>query len=105
MKIKLKAWMINEQEMWAMESLMLMQYHKPSDNIFNDESMVLLQSTGKTDTNDVEAYEGDIIKSEDDVLTIIHSVTQVMFDDKTRQAFKNFEILGNMYENPELLRL
>lgn len=75
-----------------------------------DEDLILMQYTGKKDINGVEIYEGDILQSE-------HFFEyQVVFKGdcwrceplknnhlKNRFIGNDLEIIGNIYENPELL--
>ena len=81
---------------------------------------ILMQFTGLKDKNGKEIYEGDILKCRDwgvapnPVLSI--SVVEWSEDDKgwglepdptdgdRYDLFRNIEIIGNIYENPELLK-
>lgn len=78
------------------------------------DDIVLMQSTGLTDKNGKEIFEGDIIDSEDVSFAGVVELRQDlgMFVN-TLIKYNNFErlcnvtgsrkIIGNIYENPELL--
>jgi len=76
-----------------------------------DRKDIMQQSTGLTDKNGREIFEGDILKFNDYITRIIWSEEDAAFisKSKTGGAFLNpnymlnFEIIGNVYENPELL--
>jgi len=71
------------------------------------EDGILMQFTGLLDKNGKEIYEGDIVKSEGvdkvfienvpDLLKLGHLLGEHIFVPDT------VEIIGNIYENPELL--
>lgn len=77
----------------------------------------LMQYTGIKDKNGVEIYEGDILNCVDDHgLTSIEKVeySEYGFEPFTNQTgdladcysefnYDSFEVIGNIYENPELL--
>jgi uncharacterized phage protein (TIGR01671 family) len=70
--------------------------------------MVLMQYTGLKDKNGVEIYEGDIVRFLD--IDGVDSVTEVEFREGGFYPFApdfihwcNVEVIGNIYENPELL--
>lgn len=88
------------------------------DTIGNNDSgegLILMQSTELKDRNGVEVYEGDIISElvEIDGPPIIVSVVwkdgafygkEVKYEPEyTIQDFLNGEVIGNIYESPELL--
>ncbi len=67
---------------------------------------VLMQYTGLKDKNGREIYEGDIVKDESDgMITVIKwnnecaGFVNVLYVKDS----KDIEVIGNIYENPELL--
>jgi len=76
--------------------------------IDNLEPKYLLQSTGLTDKNGVEIFEGDIVQIEDFCAYVIEY--EIITEDYVvKSGFSNFgdltktKIIGNIHENPELL--
>lgn len=71
----------------------------------------LMQSTGLKDINGTEIYEGDIVENiYKEIGFIKNSKDAFCFNRKERNFYLSgigagspFEILGNIYENPELL--
>lgn len=83
------------------------------DKFLDDERAIPMQFTGLLDKNGKEIYEGDILHS------INKNTFEVQFIEKSAafkvieksngkkwmfgyDSQKNFEIIGNIYENPEL---
>lgn len=71
-----------------------------------------MQSTGLIDKNGVEIYEGDIIKnSYDEIYTVKWFDAAFYLEEKYNGGFDyselyfedNKKVIGNIYENPELL--
>ena len=88
------------------------------------EKIVLMQSTGLHDKNGKEIFEGDIIRYNIDVVDIKRHPTLGFytvldgregffgdgmsiddFEEDAKEFSKTAEIIGNIYENPELLEV
>ena len=78
---------VNSIEYWKTPSE-LKSYHV--------RNLVLMQSTGLKDLNGVEIFEGDIVKV---------TVNDGFYYSETIKysGYENKEVIGNVYENPELL--
>lgn len=85
-------------------------------NLDGDEAFILLQYTGLKDKNGKEIYESDILKKPDSptyrevkwencyfYLTQPEGYTDIL--DITRITHYGYEVVGNIYENPELLEV
>ena len=78
------------------------------------EDFVLMQFTGLKDEKGFEIYEGDIVKGNNQIGTIEWVEIDTCFAVQTykpeiwtvgkfRERMGNIEVIGNIYENPELL--
>lgn len=81
---------------------------------FELQNVELMQFSGLLDKNGKEIYEGDIVKSFDENLTVFFNSTMGCWDlqyhggDSIEMVDENgeydLEVIGNIYENPELLK-
>ena len=121
-----RAWDKIHKTMYEVDDIMSVEFGKSEISVktlffertsrydFND--IVLMQSTGFTDKNGKEIFEGDILDSEDGFLAGVVELRQNlgMFV-STLIKCNNFErlcnvldstqIIGNVWENPELLEV
>ena len=89
-------------------------YSDLSNQGYNNERFVLMQYTGLKDKNGKEIYEGDIIRRDDGILSVhfgssafglsVHRSDGVFASQWQLYGGKDKgEIIGNIYENPDLL--
>lgn len=123
--LRFRAWLKKEQKMdneidhisWLEDELYCI-----GDGItymVSAEDLVLMQSTGLVDKNGKEIFEGDIVRqvrtqptTENEtitgVVTMIEGAWLIMNDNEQLASYlwsetDGNEIIGNIYENPELL--
>jgi len=108
--IKFRAWNNSDKEMFTVLPVWFEEeadYHQEDFTVSALSARgncILMQYTGLKDKNGVEIYEGDVIKDCDDGYASI----VWMFNGWRRSDHDDFdgvedEIIGNIYENPELL--
>ena len=118
-EIKFRAWLKEERKMVNVETLFIginrlcFGNSKTEDLFFWDfEEVELMQYTGLKDKNGKEIYEGDIYHVGDKNIRYLVVWFDSGFEGKQLRSTsyaglkswaKDIEILGNIYENPELL--
>ena len=126
-QIKFRAWFKLFEEMKPVVGFT--QYHEDNLTVYfgqvgshtcTKNDVVLMQSTGLKDKNGKEIYEGDIVRAKNGVQigTVIwvesdckyvvrwtkDNPTKMVYDSNMSSAQWG-EVIGNIYENPELLEV
>lgn len=121
-----RAWDKIHKTMYEVDDIMSIDFGKSEIGVktlffertsrYDFDDIVLMQSTGMTDKNGREIFEGDILDSEDSFLAGVVELRQNlgMFVSKLIK-YNNFErlcnvldstqIIGNVWENPKLLEV
>jgi uncharacterized phage protein (TIGR01671 family) len=117
-EIKFRAWsmdMTGEFNVYEWETI-----KSTFASFIDDDATILMQYTGLKDKNGVEIYEGDILKSDKGVLFKVlwgkdrgryYAITNNVYSKSNKKYFakgmlwikEHCEVIGNKYENPELL--
>ena len=116
-RFRFRAWDKKESEMCAVSGLSddangrKLELYRHRNSYYTDDyqgdQYVLMQSTGLLDRNQMEIWEGDIIK-----MLLDGSPYTMVVAWESRAEMQGFdfgehhspEIVGNIYENPELLK-
>ena len=127
---KFRSWVKEDKEMWPVHAVVftynIVWVEEPDDEnpsgCLGFDDVILMQSTGLKDKNGKEIFEGDIIKNGIDIMSIKRHDTLGFyidfkgkvefladgadldeFEEDAKEIDSFIEIIGNIYENPELL--
>ena len=122
-ELKIKAWLKKEKKMVSIIGIDFnYEYirYTEDDNLFNEnyktaefKNIELLQFTGLKDNGGQKLYEADVIKFNDGIDDIYGLISYDDEDGTYRVSYENitehlseregdFEIVGNIFENPDL---
>ena len=126
-EIKFRAWLKKENKMVEVKSLhlgtrkIIYGYSETSQCYGNKscsfDDIELMQCTGIKDRNGKEIYDGDIVKTNIDLMGIVRfdigyyfewitdSLVSMWNKDMKVWLEWGLEVIGNIYENPELLEV
>ena len=124
---RFRAWDKIHKTMYEVDDIMSIDFGKSEisvktlfferTNCYNFNDIVLMQSTGLTDKNGKEIFEGDVVKMAKNVYSeptcyevVRHRGGAYRLDSKQYGCelwlrHTDCEIAGNIYENPELLEV
>lgn len=115
--IKFRAWGPNCKVMWDWEDVKGIASNLGWEN-FTEGERVLMQFTGLQDKNGVEIYEGDLVLVRDTRicevifhkhggcwdLKLVNVLSSESIGSVSPSSYKyHVEVIGNIYENPDLL--
>lgn len=107
-EIKFRAWSVYDQKMFYDVQETYDSYWEQSfGSLLDNEDWFVMQYTGLKDKNGKEIYEGDILKGDEpgfnDVVVYKENkfILEPLGDDCI--YWELTEVIGNIYENPELL--
>jgi len=118
-EIKFRAWdeELNEMcEVYGLDKIYVRYISKPNteeDSMYESaiKNVVLMQYTGRKDKNGKEIYEGDIVKHSNGIKKVFYDDESYSFQmglseyvyDQEDGIYDGIQVIGNIYENPELL--
>lgn len=120
-KIKYKVWNEELEEMYVISKEKYLGSTGIVDPYVGHEKAVWMQFTGLTDVNNREIYEGDILKllNSEVLCEVVYeapsfcrrwinpkvsSLRGVEMESMAHNTYITYEVIGNIFENPELLK-
>lgn len=108
-EIKFRAWDIVRKRMLCNEDLWDIPYNEIFIHTPDQRALNLMQYTGLKDKNGKEIYEGDIVNyfrnelAEVKFINGCFAIESKHYIDCFNEIVAEREVVGNIYENPELL--
>ncbi len=117
-EIKFRGWRIRTKDIGKIDNINFRErFIHFSDNSFGYEwdNVILMQFIGRKDKNGKEIFEGDIVINCNEIFEIVftngafclsnHKSPTIAYRHSPIGNYHgdNFEVIGNIYENPELL--
>ena len=111
-EIKFRAWLKKQKLMRYNVSIHAGQIFTGHCWIPFDNNVELMQYVGLKDKNGVKIFEGDIVRCDDEICTIVWDEPYVLYAVSSKENGndslgdfepKDLEVIGNIYENKELL--
>lgn len=102
----------NDWLIFTSDKQTLQDKHHPFDNPWFQQQFKIMQYTGLKDANGVEIYEGDIARiafddGASDVFQIVYKAPSFRLEGfgawSLASEASSTEVIGNIYQNPELL--
>jgi hypothetical protein len=106
MKYKFRVWNKDAKKMDYKFMLPWLNFNRRLNDIFADENLVFMRATGHLDKNKKEIWQGDIIKAWSATGELIfggQSMVVGIVNYYTNPGL--VEVIGNEWENPELVQL
>ncbi len=105
-EIKFRAWVSHQKQFWYPGTIIRVSLGEDLQKELG-EDIILMQFTGLKDKNGKEIYEGDIVHHGKNAVSPVEfhdgsftvATTSVM-----HRRSNELKVIGNIYENPELLK-
>ena len=112
MKINIRCWNVRQQEMfYNIQNGIDVGYDQSFGSILRDDNYIIMASSNLYDKNNKEMFENDVFKYNDKYGIIKFSrgcfvfITYNTLMTCLKNESNEFEIVGNIYENPEYLSI